>query len=127
MRSVPSVSHRSPPRSFLSSFFCKYILRTAIDFAVAADAELSAELEAWQALHLPKPLTFSRLLDATPGVAHRSPPCKFLSGFCGECIPQGAIDFAARSSGVRGAERNAARSSAWLALHLTLTNCGAAS
>jgi len=30
----PRVPHRSPPRKFLSSFFCKCNLRTAIDFAV---------------------------------------------------------------------------------------------
>ena len=46
----------------------------------------------------------------------------------GECNLQGAIDFAVprmRSGGVGGVQRNAARSSAWLALHLSLTfSCG---
>jgi hypothetical protein len=44
-------------------------------------------------------------------VPPRSPPCSFF----GECILQAAIDFAALR------KRNAARSSAWQALHLTLT------
>jgi len=55
--------------------------------------------------------------------SHRSPPRSF---FC-KCILRTAIDFAERNSGVRGAEWNAARYSAWLALRLTLTNCGTAS
>jgi len=53
-----------------------------------------------------------------PRVAHRSPPCKFFSRFFGDCNLQNAIDFAEL-------ERNAARSSAWQALHLSLTfSCG---
>ena len=44
-----------------------------------------------------------------PRISHRSPQCNFLSSFFGECILQAAIDFAAL--------RNAARYSAWQALH----------
>jgi len=36
-----------------------------------------------------------------PRVPPRNPPCSF---FFYKCIPQGAIDFAERNSGVRGAE-----------------------
>ncbi|MGB7531444.1 MAG: hypothetical protein WA977_00495 [Halobacteriota archaeon] len=36
----------------------------------------AARSSAWHALHLS--LTFSRLLVHQPGVAHRSPPCRFL-------------------------------------------------
>ena len=93
---------RSPPCNFCSECDCE----CAIDFAVL---RIEAKLEAWQALHLNQ--TFSCGHIATHHAAF----------FC-ECILQGAIDFAEwrmRSCG-RGAEWNAARSSAWPALHLSL-------
>ena len=93
-------SGREPPRSFLSSFFCKCILQGAIDFA---EVRSEAELEAWPALHIS--LSFSCGYIAPHHAAFST------------CILQGAIDFAERSSGVRSAELEA-----WLALHLTLNN-----
>ncbi|MGB7531446.1 MAG: hypothetical protein WA977_00505 [Halobacteriota archaeon] len=86
----PRAAHRSPP----CSFFCKCILRTAIDFAEwrmrswwRGAERNAARYSAWLALHLS--LTFSILL-VQPLVALRSPPRSF---FC-TCILQGAIDFA---------------------------------
>jgi len=49
------VAHRSAPCKFFSRFFGDCNLENAIDFAVAADAEL----EAWHALHIS--LIFSKL------------------------------------------------------------------
>ena len=58
-RHHPRVSHRSPPRKFLSSFFYKCILQAAIDFAVLPILARRSKLCTYA-------LTFSRLLDATP-------------------------------------------------------------
>ncbi|MGB7533979.1 MAG: hypothetical protein WA977_13555 [Halobacteriota archaeon] len=115
------ISHRNPPCKFLSSFFYKCILQGAIDFAVLRWRCCGAGGGWWSGMEC--------------RIAHRSPPCKFL----GRCILQAAIDFAVlrmrswssrsnlRSGTMAGLKRDAARSSAWQALHLTLTNCGTAS
>jgi len=62
---------------------------------------------------------FEQTFSCNARVAPRSPPCSF----CYKCILQGAIDFTeavdAMRSWMRGAEWNAARSSAWQALHLS--------
>ena len=75
---------------------------------------------AWLALHLS--LTLSKLLDANPALhiaAHRA--AFSTSAFC-------KVQLLLRSCGcvVGVAERNAARSSAWLALHLSLILSGLA-
>ncbi|MGB7533984.1 MAG: hypothetical protein WA977_13580 [Halobacteriota archaeon] len=87
-RCQPRVAHRSPPCKF---FFCKCILRTAIDFAEAAKRSCGA----WSGMDC--------------RVAHRSPPRRFFY----KCYLHGAIDFAAL--------RSEAELEAWHALHISLT------
>jgi hypothetical protein len=102
----PRVAHRNPPRSF----FYKCILQAAIDFAEAAYPR-----KAWPALHLS--LIFSKLLGPTPrGISQ--PTMQLLRR-----LQFAIVQLILRSCGcgVGGVERNAARSSAWQALHLSLS------
>ncbi|MGB7533043.1 MAG: hypothetical protein WA977_08750 [Halobacteriota archaeon] len=76
------------------------------------------ELEAWQALHLN--LTFSKLLSANPAY-HIAATMQIFSSFFCDAFAKVQLILRSCGSGVGGVERNAARSSAWPALYLSLT------